>query len=66
MGFRVCLMETEGQRTQLGMRSFRTVASAEKMELGDIDGIPLTIKDDQIQISLGAFQTVDVEVMFEE
>jgi hypothetical protein len=60
------LRETEGQRTQLGLRSFRKLASAVKIELGDLAGVPLTIKEDQIQISLWAFQTVDVEVMFEK
>ncbi len=64
VGFRVRLLETEGRNTQLGLRSFRPIAAAQKIEPGETSPIQLSIEGDQINIPIQAFQILDVEVIF--
>jgi alpha-mannosidase len=64
VGFCVRLLETEGHHTQLGLRSFRPVASAVKMEPGNTSPIKLPIEGDRINIHVGPYQSIDVEVLF--
>jgi hypothetical protein len=48
----------------LGLRSFRPVASAVKMEPGNTTPIKLPIEGDRINIHVGPYQSIDVEVLF--
>jgi len=64
VSFRVRLLETEGHNAQLVLRSFRPVASALKFGLGDTSPIELTIEGDRINIPIGPYQLIDVEIMF--
>ncbi|MGD0384387.1 MAG: hypothetical protein ABSA77_12770 [Thermoguttaceae bacterium] len=64
IGFRVHLIETEGRHAQLGLRSFRPVASARKIEPGKTSLINLPIEGDKINITMGPYQSIDVEAIF--
>jgi alpha-mannosidase len=64
IGFRVHLLETEGHHAQLGLRSFRPVASACKIEPGKTSPISLPIEDDKINITIGPYQWIEVETIF--
>ncbi|MGD0899097.1 MAG: hypothetical protein ABR915_14760, partial [Thermoguttaceae bacterium] len=63
-GFRVRLLETDGRRVSLGLRSFRAVASARK--LGRPDDLPteLSIEGDRIAVELGPYEWAEVEARF--
>ena len=64
IGFRVRLLETEGHNAELGLRSFRPVASAEKIDPGKTSPIKLPIEGDRISIHVGPYQSIDVEAIF--
>ncbi len=64
VGFRVHLLETEGRHAQLGLRSFRPIASACKIEPGNISPINLPIEGDKINITIGPYQWLEVEIKY--
>jgi alpha-mannosidase len=64
IGFRVRLLETEGRHAQVGLRSFRTVAAAQKIEPGVASPFKLPIEGDKIGISISPHQIIDVEALF--
>ncbi len=64
IGFRVQLLETEGRRAQFSLRSFRAVASAQKIEPGNASPVKLPIDGDKINITISPYQMIDVEAFF--
>jgi alpha-mannosidase len=64
IGFRVHLLETEGRHAQLGLRSFRPVASAIKIETGKTSPVNLPIESDKINIVISPYEMIDVEAIF--
>ncbi len=64
IGFRVRLLETEGHNAQLGLRSFRPVASARQIEIGGRAPRELSIEGDKINIPVEPYRSIDVEVIF--
>ncbi|MGA2060406.1 MAG: hypothetical protein ABSG67_07995 [Thermoguttaceae bacterium] len=64
IGFRVRLLETEGRHAQLGLRSFRPIASACKIEPGETSPVNLPIEGDKINIAFSPYQMIDVEAIF--
>lgn len=63
-GLRVRLLETEGRGVELGLRSFRPVASARKLDfLGGLQS-ELSVDEDQISIPLGPREWTEVEAQF--
>ena len=64
IGFRVHLLETEGRHAQLGLRSFRPIVSACKIEPGRTSPINLPIEGDKINITMGPYQWLEVEIKY--
>ncbi len=60
-GFRVRLLETDGRGVRLGLRCFRSVASAQKINRGDVPSMDLEVEGDRISIPLGPHQWIEVE-----
>ena len=50
-GVRVRLLETDGRKTRLGLRSFRPVAAAQKINPGERPPTELTVDGDQTTVS---------------
>ncbi len=63
-GFRVRLLETDGRRAELGLRCFRSVASAARIEPGEAEPLELPVDDDRVSIDIGPHQWVEVEARF--
>ncbi len=64
-GLRLRLIETDGRRTQLGLRVLRPAVRAEKLAGPNRPPTRLDVADDRITIPLGAHEWADVEVWFE-
>ena len=64
IGFRVRLLQTEGWRAKLGLRSFRSVKSATKIRPGDADPLQLPVDGDHITVDLGPYEWAEVEAEF--
>ena len=63
-GFRVRLLETDGRGVQLGLRCFRAVASARKINPGDVPPVELAVEGDRVDVPIGPHQWIEVEVLF--
>jgi alpha-mannosidase len=63
-GFRVRLLETDGRSVRFGLRCFRSVASARKLNPGGVPSMDLEISGDRIDIPLGPHQWIEVEARF--
>jgi alpha-mannosidase len=63
-GFRVRLLETEGRRAELVLRSFRPVESARKVDFQGGLQSELPVEGDQITIDLGPREWAQVEATF--
>ncbi len=63
-GFRVRLLETDGRRVRLGLRCFRNVASASKINPGDLPPTELAVEGDRISVPIGPHEWVEVEGQF--
>jgi hypothetical protein len=57
------LLETDGRGGQLGLRCFRSVASARKINPGDVPPVELTVADDCATIHVGPHQWVELEIL---
>jgi len=64
VGFRVRLSETDGRGVRFGLRCFRSVASAQKINPGDVLPLDLEVEGDCIKIPLGPHQWIEVEIRF--
>ncbi|MFZ1934502.1 MAG: hypothetical protein WBL72_26945 [Thermoguttaceae bacterium] len=60
---RVRLLETDGRGVTLGLRCFRPVVSAEKINAGDVPAVPLVVEGDRIDVPIGPHQWIEVEVI---
>jgi len=63
-GFRVRLLETDGRGVRLGLRCFRGVASAQKINPGDVPPAELVVEGDRINVPIGPHQWIEVEARF--
>ena len=63
-GFRVRLLETEGRQAALGLRSFRTIQSAQKAGGGDRPPIDLDIEGDRVTVPLRPYEWAEVRGAF--
>ena len=63
-GVRVRLLETDGRSTRLGLRSFRPVASAQKINPGERPPTALTVDGDRTTVNLGGHEWAEVEIRF--
>ncbi len=63
IALRVRLLETEGRGVTLGLRCFRPVVSAEKINAGDVPAVPLVVEGDRIDVPIGPHQWIEVEVI---
>lgn len=66
VGFRVRLLETEGRHVELGLRSFRAVASAKKLDFLGAPVADLAVEGDEIQLPLGPREWTQLEARFPE
>lgn len=60
--FRVRLFETDGRGVLLGLRCFRSVVSAKKINPGDTPPVNLKVEGDKVNIPIGPHQWIEVEV----
>ena len=51
---------------RLGLRCFRAVASARKINPGDVPPVDLAVAGDRVEVPIGPHQWVEVEVQFQE
>jgi len=63
-GFRVRLLETEGCHVQVGLRAFRSLASARKLDLLGEGPTDLPVEDDRTTLDLGPYQWANIEASF--
>ena len=63
-GFRVRLLETEGRRVSLGLRSFRAIRGAQKAGGADRPAVPLDVEGDRITVPLRPYEWAEVEARF--
>jgi alpha-mannosidase len=63
-GVCVRLLETDGRKARLNLRCFRPIRSAQKILPGDVPPDELPVEDDQVTISLGPHEWVEVEARF--
>ena len=64
IGFRVRLLETEGRSSQVGLRSFRSLASAQKVDFLGQQPETLNVKDDRLALEMAAHEWVQIEAEF--
>jgi len=64
IGYRVRLLETDGRKVTLGLRSFRPVQSAQEIKPGDTPPRELTVEGDRVEIPIGPHQWMDVAARF--
>lgn len=63
-GFRVRLLETEGRHVSLGLRSFRTIQTAQKAGGADRPSIDLALQGDRVTVPLRPYEWAQVEGRF--
>jgi len=66
VGFRVRLLETEGRAAPCSLRSFRPVASAQRVDFLGAVVSELPVEEDAIQLELQPRQWIQVEALFAE
>ncbi len=64
IGFRVRLLETEGRVSQVGLRSFRAIASARKVDFLSQQPEELSVSGDRLSLEIAAREWVQVEAEF--
>ncbi len=64
-GFVIRLLETDGRKVQVGLRSFRPIRSATKLHAGDTPPVELPVAGDRITIDLGPHEWAEVEALFD-
>ena len=64
VGFRARLLETDGRRVSLGLRSFRVPVAASKIVAADRQPAKLPIEGDRIAVDLGPYEWAEVETRF--
>jgi hypothetical protein len=62
--FRVRLLETDGRSVTAGLRCFRPVASARKINFGEVPPVALEVKGDRVDIPIGPHQWIEIELRF--
>lgn len=64
LGFRVRLLETEGRPCEVTLRSFRTLRTARKTNLGASDPLELPVDGDALRVGIGAHEWIELEAEF--
>lgn len=64
VGYRVNLLETEGRTAQVGVRSLRAVASANRADFDGGHPTVLPVQDDRVTIGIDPYQCVCLEARF--
>ena len=64
IGFRVRLLETEGRSSQVGLRSFCSLASAQKVDFLGQKPEKLNVDGDRLALEIAAHEWVQVEAEF--
>ena len=64
IGFRVRLLETEGRSSQVGLRSFRSLASARKVDFLGQQPEELNVDGDRLGMRIAAHEWVQIEAEF--
>lgn len=64
VGYRVRLLETEGREALLGIRSYRPVARAQRVNFLGEDAVELPVADDRVECEIRPYQWLQVEVEF--
>jgi len=59
-------LETEGREALLGIRSYRPVARAQRVNFLGEDPVELPVADDRVQCEVRPYQWLQVEVEFAE
>jgi alpha-mannosidase len=60
--FRVRLLETDGRGVTAGLRCFRPVASARKINSGEAPPVNLTVEGDRVDVPIGPHRWIEIEV----
>jgi len=63
-GFRARLLETDGRKVELGLRPFRSVQSARKIDPADASPTDLAVEDDRIIVPLSPHEWAEIEADF--
>lgn len=63
-GFRVRLLETEGRKAEVHLRSFRPMRDARRVDFSGQTVMELAVEEDRATINLGPHQYVEVEATF--
>jgi alpha-mannosidase len=66
LGFRVRLLETEGRPARIGLRSFRPIQSARKLNLRGGEPAALPVDDDRVTVEAKAHQWLQIEARFKD
>lgn len=66
VGFRANLLETEGRRATMSLRSFRPVRSARKLTPGPDAPPELLIEDDRVRVPIGPYEYTCLECLWKE
>ena len=65
-GYRVRLLETDGRNVEVGLRSFRPVEAADKINPGDAPPSELPVEGDQVTIRMGPHEWIEAVARFSE
>ena len=63
-GFKTRLLETEGRSSQVGLRAFRPLESAQRVDFVNAEAAELPLEDDRIELGIGPHQWIQVEARF--
>ena len=64
LGYRVRLMETEGRPARVGLRSFRTITTARRVNFLGEEAEQLSVEGDKVTVEMGPHQWLQIEAEF--
>ena len=64
VGYRARLLETEGRGASVGVRAYRNVAAARRVNFLGEDPNELPVEDDKVTVEIGPHQWVEIEAEF--
>jgi alpha-mannosidase len=63
-GFRVRLLETEGRGCRIGLRSFRTLAAARRLDPSGSEPVTLEVSGDRVTAEMPAYGWIEIEAEY--
>jgi alpha-mannosidase len=63
-GFRVRLLETEGRGCRIGLRSFRTLAAARRLDPSGSEPVTLEVAGDRVTAEMPAYGWIEIEAEY--